>query len=83
MVTHKSIEKICVIITAIAIIVTILFMNGSSLGVTAIDSVSFEYEESLFDDSYVHSINIEIDDWDSFIETATSEEYTAVNVTID
>lgn len=83
MVTHKNIERICVIITAIAIIVTILFMNGSSLGVTAIDSVSFDYEDSLFDDSYVHSIDIEIDDWDSFIETATSEEYTAVNVTID
>ncbi len=83
MATHKNIEKVCIIITVIAVIVTALFMNGSRLGITASDAVTMNYENSLFDDSYVHSIDIEIDDWDSFLETATSEEYTAVNVTID
>ena len=81
--THKNIDRVCIIITILAVIVTALFMNGSKFGITADDSVTLNYENSLFDDSYVHSIDIEIDDWDSFLETATSEEYTAVNVTID
>ncbi|WP_026493762.1 CotH kinase family protein [Butyrivibrio sp. XPD2002] len=80
---NKNINKICVIITAIAVLVTVLFMNGRALGVTSIDTVSYEYENTLFDDSYVHTIDITIDDWDGFLETATSEEYSAADVTID
>ncbi|MBE5841255.1 MAG: spore coat protein CotH [Butyrivibrio sp.] len=81
--THKLIDKVCIFITIIAVLVTVLFMNGSAIGITADDSVEMGYEELLFDDSYVHTIDIEIDDWDSFLETATSEEYSAANVTID
>ena len=83
MITHKNIEKVCIFFTILAILVTALFMNGSKIGISADDSVTLGYEDTLFDDSYVHSIDIEIDDWDGFIETATSEEYSAVNVTID
>ena len=83
MVISKSIEKICVIITAVAVLITVLFMNGKSLGIKTTGPVSFSYENTLFDDSYVHTLDIEMDDWDSFIETATSEEYSAANVTID
>ena len=67
----------------IAILATVLFMNGQSMGIKADTSLAMDYENSIFDDSYVHSIDIEISDWDSFLETATSEEYTSVNVTID
>ncbi len=67
----------------VAVLVTVLFMNGSALGLTAAGAISFSYEDKLFDDSYVHTLNIEMDDWDSFIETATSEEYSAADVTID
>ncbi|MCR4756464.1 MAG: CotH kinase family protein [Butyrivibrio sp.] len=81
--THKLIDKVCIFITIIAVLVTVLFMNGSAIGITADDSVEMGYEELLFDDSYVHTIDIEIDDWDGFLETATSEEYSAANVTID
>ncbi|WP_029320346.1 CotH kinase family protein [Butyrivibrio sp. AE3004] len=80
---NKNINKICVIITVIAVLVTALFMNGKALGIAADDSVSLGYEDKIFDDSYVHTIDIEIDDFDSFIETATSEEYSVSNVTID
>ena len=81
--THKNIDRVCIFITILAIVVTVLFMNGTSLGVVADDSVSMGYENKLFDDSYVHTIDIEIDDWESFLETATSEEYSAADVTID
>ncbi len=83
MITHILIDRICIIITVIAVLVTALFMNGEKFGLIADDSVEMDYENKLFDDSYVHTIDIEIDDWDGFLETATSEEYTAVNVTID
>ena len=44
---------------------------------------NFGYITKLFDQSYVHTINIEIDDWEAFLETATSEHYTEISVTID
>jgi spore coat protein CotH len=58
-------------------------MNGTTYGLVADDSVEMAYETSLFDDSYVHTIDITIDDWDSLIANATSEEYTTADVTID
>ena len=58
MISSKNINKICAVITALAVIITVLFMNGASLGVQAIDSVSFDYEDTLFDDSYVHTIDM-------------------------
>ena len=83
MATHKYIDRICIIVTVLAILVTALFMNGTTYGLVADDSVEMAYETSLFDDSYVHTIDITIDDWDSFIANATSEEYTTADVTID
>ncbi|RKM62008.1 spore coat protein CotH [Butyrivibrio sp. CB08] len=83
MISSKNINKICVFVLLIAVLVTVLFMNGSALGLTEAGAISFSYEDKLFDDSYVHTLNIEMDDWDSFIETATSEEYSTANVTID
>ena len=79
----KHINIICVIITILAVVGTILFMNGQKLGIVTDDSVELEYVDTLFDDSYVHTINIEIDNWDELIENAESEEYTNANVTID
>lgn len=48
MTTHKHIDKICIIITIIALLVTVLFMNGQKLGMTAIvdeDAESYEGSE--------------------------------------
>ena len=41
------------------------------------------YEELLFDKTTVHTIDITMKDWDSFIATATSEEYTECDIVID
>ena len=80
--THKHIERICVVITVLSLLLTVLFINGEALGITA-SSRSMGYESTLFDTSRVHSIDIVIDDWDAFLETATSEEYTTCSVVID
>ena len=80
--THKNIDKICCIIMVFTIIITIVFYNGSSLGIE-VSGKTFGYESRLFDTSYVHTIDIVMDDWDGFIDGCEDEEYTSCAVIID
>ena len=80
--THKNIDKICVVVIVLSMILTILFMNGSALGIQSSER-SMGYETRLFDTSEVHTIDIIINDWDSFISTAQSEQYSVCSVVID
>ena len=80
--THKSIDKICVIAIVCSLIITILFMNGSVFGIEIAEKNS-GYAEALFNTEAVHTIDIVIDDWDDFISTAQSEEYSVCSVVID
>ncbi len=78
----KHFDHIAVIITALTLVVTVLFMNGAALGIeTAAHTIG--YENRLFDNSKVHTIDIVMNDWDSFIKNATSEEYYTANAVID
>ena len=79
---HKSIDRICAFITAMTVMITIAFCCGSSLGIeTAVHAAG--YENRLFDRSKVHTIDIVMDDWDSFIESCESEEYSLCDLVID
>lgn len=80
--THKNIDKICCIIMVFTIIITIVFCNGRSLGIE-VSGKTFGYESRLFDTSYVHTIDIVMDDWDGFIDGCEDEEYTSCAVIID
>ena len=80
--THKHIDKICVVAIVISLIISVLFMNGSALGIQAAGK-TMGYEERLFSTDKVHTIDIVIDDWDSFLTTAQSEEYSVCSVVID
>ena len=80
--SHKNIDKICVGIVAITLIITILFCNGKAFGIETY-ARTLGYENRLFDNSKVHTIDIVIDDWDGFIETCESEQYAVCNVVID
>ena len=82
MLTHKYIDKICCIAAILSLIVTILFMNAESFGVAEASKIK-GYEARLFDASTVHTIDIVMDDWDSFIDTCTNEEYALCSVVID
>ncbi|MCR5782818.1 MAG: CotH kinase family protein [Clostridia bacterium] len=62
--------------------ITILFMCGERIGIQVM-SKTVKYERTLFDTSYVHKIDIVMDDWDSFIETCENEEYAACTVVVD
>ncbi len=80
--THKHFDKICYVVLAATLILTILFMNAETLGVQKVSS-SMDYEEKLFDTSTVHTINIVMDDWDDFTESCKSEEYYTCTLEID
>ncbi len=80
--THKYFDKICCVILALTLILTILFMNAESLGIQKASSDP-GYEIRLFDTSKVHTVNIVMDDWDEFIESCRDEEYARCSVIID
>ena len=78
----KHFDKIAWTVTALMLVVTILFMNGASFGMEVLDR-AIGYENRLFDNTKVHSIDIVMHDWEDFIANAASEEYYAANVVID
>lgn len=80
--THKHIDKICCIVLALALVLTVLFVNAESLGVQKTSTV-MGYESTLFDTSKVHTIDIVMDDWDTFTANCKSEEYSACSLVID
>lgn len=79
---HKHFNKICYAVLCICLVITVLLMNAESFGIEKKDS-SLGYEDRLFNTEKVHSIDIVMDDWDSFLETCTNEEYANCTVVID
>lgn len=79
--THKNFDKICAVVLALVLILTVVLMafgqSSDSSGTT------MGYEDKLFDTSSVHTINIVMDDWDDFISNAESEEYYTCTLEID
>ena len=78
----KHFDKIAWTVTALILVVTIIFMNGNALGIEA-KANTMGYENRLFDNTKVHTIDIVMDDWDEFINNATSEEYYTAALVID
>ena len=78
----KHFDKIAWTVTALILVVTLLFMNGGTLGLE-IMAHTMGYENRLFDNTRVHTIDIVMDDWDELIANATSEEYYTAAVVID
>ena len=78
----KHFNKTAWMITALMLVVTILFMNGDVFGIETM-AHTMGYENRLFDNTKVHTIDIVMDDWDEFIENATSEEYYTAALVID
>ena len=80
--THKAIDRLCAAALVLALLLTALLMNGEALGLQSADR-AMGYETRLFDTGRVHTIDIVMDDWDSFIETCENEEYAVCDVVID
>lgn len=76
----KYIDKICIFAVILAIIISGIF--GSQV-LSEKTHRKLGYENLLFDTSKVHTINIQIDNWDEFIKNADAKKYYNCNVTID
>jgi len=85
MIKNKFTNKICILIIIISLLVTALFMSGTALGITDYSVDTKTYEDTIFDDSYVHTINIKIDDadWNELLENAIDKEYYICDIEID
>ncbi|MBQ4267857.1 MAG: CotH kinase family protein [Clostridia bacterium] len=80
--TNKHFNKICIVAVVLALVLTVIFMNGEAVGIKKNESV-VQYGKKLFDTSEVHTIDIVMNNWDSFIESCENEEYEICSVVID
>lgn len=78
----KHFDKIAWTVTALILAVAILFMNGSAIGLEVMTH-TMGYENRLFDNTRVHTIDIVMNDWDEFIADTTSEEYYTATLVVD
>ncbi len=86
MLKSKTLDRICCLALAVMLVLTAVLWVGkatvdkASAGVWNTTRIGYE---GLFDQSTVHTINIEIADWDGLIASAGSEEYVECDVVID
>lgn len=80
--THKHIDQICCVVLVLTLLISGVLMVASASGIRT-TSRTVGYENRLFDASKVHTVDIVMNDWESFIERCTDEEYTACTVIID
>ena len=80
--THRYIDRLCAAAAVLSLVFTLLFINGKALGLES-KGRTMGYEDRLFDSSRVHTLDIVMDDWDGFLETCISEEYSPCAVIID
>ena len=82
MAAHRYIDRICALAAALSLAVALLFLNGEALGLPSA-AQALGYETRLFDTGRVHTLDIVMDDWEGFIDTCESEEYSPCSVVID
>jgi len=77
----KTIDRLCCLALAVMLaLIAAVWAGKAAAGRQKTVAVGYE---GLFDQSAVHTIDIEMADWEGFIATATQEEYAECAVTID
>lgn len=82
MVKYKYIDAVCILVALGAVLLTLIFMNGDALGIPKA-SENPGYISRLFDERRVHSLDIQIEDWEEFLENAEEETYVSCTAVID
>ncbi len=82
MVKHPLTDVFCIAAAFLAALMAVVLMMGEQLGIPKA-SASPEYAARLFDDSRVHTIDIQLEDWSGFVASAAEKEYVLCTVTID
>lgn len=81
---HKLTSAVCGVIVALTLALTMFLMSASAAAGESAPQ-AMEYEDKLFDDTCVHTIDIQMsaEEWDTFIQNATNEEYALCTLVID
>ena len=82
MLKHKQIERICWMLALVAVMIVGVYLLASSRGWIR-EKQTLGYMERLFDTTLVHTIDIQMEDWDSFLDTCINEEYVSCDLIID
>lgn len=82
MLKTKSLNRVTMVVTALMLVAALLLW-GRVEAVQGDGSHEVGYENLLFDQRYVHTIDIAMDNWDELIATATTETYMECSITID
>ena len=82
MATSKNLERVCAIVLIVSLLASAGLVYVKASGGLQVER-TMGYESRLFDTARVHTIDIVMDDWDSFIENCESEEYSTCAVVID
>ena len=80
---NKFSGKKILILTASIVTLSLLWIFVGTLRKQVPASTAPEYVSKLFDDNYVHTIDISIDNWESFLQAAPNELYSSCTLTID
>ena len=82
MISHRSIDRFCVLAMVLAMALTGLLFFGEALGIQPASSAP-GYASRLFDDSRVHTVDLQVEDWGQFIADAPEEAYVPCTAVID
>lgn len=82
MATHKYVDKICIGIAALTLLLACVCWWMPKTGTVPVMAAA-GYESRLFDVAKVHTIDIKMGDWDAFLAACEDEEYRACSVAID
>lgn len=80
--TSKYFNRICAAVMVLCLAAVLLMYFPNTVGIEA-SSKAIGYETRIFDTSYVHTIDIVMDGWGSFIESCENEEYAVCSAVID
>ena len=82
MLKTKTMDRLCCGLMAVMMLVSVLLWGYVEPG-QANGGQTVGYEQMLFDQSRVHTLDIVMEDWDGFIANAAAEEYVDCNIIID
>jgi len=83
--THRHLDVICLALCLAILVVVggLLIWKYPQARTAAAETSGPAYASGLFSTQSVHTIDIAMEDWEAFLETCESEEYTMCTVTID
>lgn len=77
---YRRLRRAGVLTVSLAVLLLVFCMKRASVQA---DTTHPEYASLLFDDSRVHTIDIQIADWEGFLECASQKEYHSCTIVVD